>query len=65
MKYERIANVGGGSPASRPESIDLVSEISGRDLSVRYERSERDHVRGTAGTHHSHRPHSDSRPASA
>lgn len=44
----RLFNVGGGSPASLREVIDLIRDLSGSDFSVRYESSERGDVRDTA-----------------
>jgi UDP-glucuronate 4-epimerase len=45
---DRIFNLGGGSPASVREAIDIVSELAGRPLPVRYAECERGDVRDTA-----------------
>jgi UDP-glucuronate 4-epimerase len=45
---DRIFNVGGGAPASLRDAIDIISELAGRPLSVRYEEGERGDVRDTA-----------------
>jgi nucleoside-diphosphate-sugar epimerase len=44
----RMFNIGGGTPASLREVIDLVSELHGRRLSVRYVAARHGDVRDTA-----------------
>jgi nucleoside-diphosphate-sugar epimerase len=44
---DRIFNVGGGSPASIREVLDLIGEVSGRRLEVHYLEKERGDVRDT------------------
>ena len=45
---ERVFNIGGGSPASLRDAIELVRELSGDRLNVRYEQAEHGDVRDTA-----------------
>lgn len=44
----RVYNIGGGSPAPLRTAIDLIGELSGRPLSVKYAESERGDVKDTA-----------------
>jgi nucleoside-diphosphate-sugar epimerase len=44
---DRIFNVGGGSPASIREVLDLIGDVSGRRLEVHYLEKERGDVRDT------------------
>ena len=48
LSAARVFNVGGGSPASLREVIDLIAELSGSALRIRYQRSEAGDVRDTA-----------------
>lgn len=48
LGVSRVFNVGGGSPASLRDAIDLVATISGRELNIRYEGGEHGDVRDTA-----------------
>lgn len=45
---QRVFNVGGGSPASLRDAIDIVSGLAEQPLSVRYDEAERGDVRDTA-----------------
>jgi UDP-glucose 4-epimerase len=45
---DRVFNIGGGSPASLRDAIDLISGLATRSLNIRYEEAERGDVRDTA-----------------
>lgn len=45
---QRLFNVGGGTPASLREAIDVISTAASRTVRVRYEQPERGDVRDTA-----------------
>jgi len=45
---ERAFNIGGGSPASIRDALDLIATLAGRELDVRYLERERGDVRDTA-----------------
>jgi nucleoside-diphosphate-sugar epimerase len=44
----RVFNIGGGAPTSLREAIDLIGQIAGQPLAVRYSDAERGDVRDTA-----------------
>ena len=45
---ERVFNIGGGSPASLRDALELVSALAERPFPVRYQEPERGDVRDTA-----------------
>lgn len=48
VSEDRIFNIGGGSPASLREAIEIVAHLAERTPAIRYEDSERGDVRDTA-----------------